>query len=137
MVQPYLYGHDYGDQLLAQIADRLCQYLYDVVMYHSFNQKTVNEKYPCIFRFGGDEFVVLVTAESAGDNEKSVVERLEENIRDKNKKENRNYDICLSMGLVHYDKESKPSIDELISKADRLMYEQKKRKKNQENPKGY
>lgn len=55
--------------------------------------------------------------------------RLQSLIDTKNIQENRKYSLSISMGFSHYDPVYPRSIDELLSSADLLMYEQKKKKK--------
>jgi PleD family two-component response regulator len=47
-----------------------------------------------------------------------------------NNKENRKFRISVSVGCAYYDPEKPTSIDELIAHADKLMYEEKKKKKS-------
>ena len=57
-------------------------------------------------------------------------ERLRENLDRYNKTEpDRKYRLSLSLGAVAYDPEHPVSIDNLMTQADKNMYEEKQRKK--------
>jgi diguanylate cyclase (GGDEF)-like protein len=105
------YGHNEGDQALIDLANLL--------------KKTFRES-DVIARIGGDEFVVL--SESADENDEILMTRLYENIKDYNAKRSRRYNLSISVGATQFDPNYPVSIDELLSKADALMYAQKRRK---------
>jgi PleD family two-component response regulator len=50
---------------------------------------------------------------------------VQENLEVRNARGDRRYKLSLSMGIARYDPEHPCSIDELLARADRLMYEQK------------
>jgi len=54
-----------------------------------------------------------------------LVTRLQENLEARNTRGGRRYKLSLSMGIARYDPEHPCSIDDLLARADRLMYEQK------------
>lgn len=87
-----------------------------------------------IARIGGDEFVVLVSREAV-ENPDIIENRLQQHIDAHNANEDRDYIISMSIGVVYKDPGKPSSIDELISKADALMYEQKKHKRGKGNSK--
>jgi len=105
------HGHNEGDQTLKDFANIL--------------KKTFRES-DIVARIGGDEFVVLL--ESKDENGEIVLTRLDENIKHYNAKKSRHYDLSISVGTTQFDPEHPISIDELLSKADALMYAQKRRK---------
>jgi two-component system, cell cycle response regulator len=108
-------GHNEGDQALIELANIL--------------KKTFRES-DIIARIGGDEFVVL--SESTDENGEILTTRLYENIKDHNAKGSRRYTLSVSVGTTQFDPNHPISIDELLSKADALMYAQKRQKpKNQ------
>ena len=82
-----------------------------------------------IARIGGDEFVVLAI-EAVGTSIKSIAKRLQINLDSHNKKRGHpnNYKLSISMGITRYDPENPCSINELMDRADKLMYEQKNEK---------
>ncbi len=77
-------------------------------------------------RMGGDEFAVL--AVDAAENQEIVFRRLAGQIALHNALPDRRYEISMSIGTTVYDPQSPCSLDVLISRADTLMYEQKKTK---------
>ena len=109
-------GHNEGDQALIHLSQIL--------------KKTFRES-DIIARIGGDEFVVLL--ESDVENDELLITRLYENIKDCNAKGSQSYKLSISVGAAPFDPENPISIDELLSKADTLMYAQK-RKRPKKNP---
>jgi two-component system cell cycle response regulator len=109
-------GHNEGDQALIHLSKIL--------------KKTFRES-DIIARIGGDEFVVLL--ESNVENDEMLITRLYENIKDCNAKGSQTYKLSISVGAAPFDPENPISIDELLSKADALMYAQK-RKRSKKNP---
>jgi len=105
------HGHNEGDQALINLANIL--------------KKTFRES-DIIARIGGDEFVVL--SESTDENGETVLTRLYENIKDYNAKRSQRYTLSISVGTTQFDPKYPISIDELLFKADALMYAQKRRK---------
>ena len=102
-------GHSEGDQALIEVAN---------VLRKKFRESDI------IARIGGDEFVVLAT-ETGRAGSDAIAARLEENLEAINAREGRRYKLSLSMGTAHYDPEHPCSIDELLARADRAMYERK------------
>ncbi len=103
------FGHPEGDQALIEIANALKE---------TFRESDI------IARIGGDEFVVLAI-ETDGAPAEILTARLQENLKARNARGDRRYKLSLSMGIARYDPEHPCSIDELLARADRLMYEQK------------
>jgi len=110
------WGHNEGDQALIALASIL--------------KKTFRES-DIIARMGGDEFVVLF--ESTDENDEMLITRLHENIRDYNAKVSQDYKLSVSVGPAQFDPEYPISIDQLLSKADALMYAQKRKRRKQES----
>jgi len=108
-------GHNQGDQALIAFASIL--------------RKTFRES-DIIARIGGDEFVVLL--ESPDENDEMLITRLYENIRDYNTEVSKDYKLSVSVGPAHFGPEYFISIDELLSKADALMYAQKQKRRKKE-----
>ena len=107
-------GHQEGDRALIDIAQIL--------------KKTFRES-DIIARHGGDEFVILSleTPEFGAD---LLVNRLGEHMHYHNRYESRPYSLSLSMGFARYDPENPMSLHELLVKADSMMYEEKRSRKN-------
>ena len=104
-------GHKEGDRALKDIA-------------HIF-RRSLREA-DIIARIGGDEFAVLLTDTTEPDIEKIIIGHIQNNIQDHNEKEGRQYELLLSIGMSHYNPERPCSIDELMHRADTLMYEDKR-----------
>ncbi len=113
------YGHKTGDNALRETAELL---------------RNTFRKSDIIGRLGGDEFAVLLASKPGTDSEDSVVERFEENIKSVNRQPGKNYLLSISVGVTTYNAKLPCSIEELMSRADNLMYECKKRKKELTEP---
>lgn len=106
-------GHPAGDQALKSTSD---------VLIKSFRESDI------IARIGGDEFVVLAPEDSGSDTE-SLTRRLESRIEHYNAEGKRPFDLSLSIGIASYDPLRPSSIEELLYRADSLMYKHKHEKK--------
>ncbi|HDH53608.1 MAG TPA: PAS domain S-box protein [Nitrospirae bacterium] len=100
-------GHKAGDRALVDIANVLRQ---------TFRSSDI------IARIGGDEFAVLITEPRSDDIENIAVKHLQENLEIHNEQMERDYKVSISMGMAHFDPKHPRSIDELLSRADKLMY---------------
>lgn len=78
-------------------------------------------------RFGGDEFVVAGQFSIAGIQ--IAVQRLEAAVARKNERSTRPFPLSFSVGHVTTDYYSTETLEQMVSKADEAMYEQKKHKK--------
>ncbi|MFQ5814333.1 MAG: PAS domain S-box protein, partial [Anaerolineae bacterium] len=103
------FGHSEGDRALMETAD---------VLEETFRESDI------VARIGGDEFVVLAV-ETNGSPAEVLVHRLQENLEARNARRDRRYELSLSVGLARYDPERPCSIEELLTQADRAMYERK------------
>jgi len=103
-------GHKKGDEALVDAARIL---------------KKVFRGSDIIARIGGDEFAVLALGASK-DYPDALGQRLQHYIDLHNTRKKRGYDISMSIGMAYHDPEKPSTIDELMSRADELMYEQKK-----------
>ncbi len=108
------FGHQEGDRALIDSADILRQ---------TFRESDI------IARIGGDEFVVVPIG-STGEGAEIAISRLYENVERENMNKQRNYTLSFSIGMAYYDPATPYSIDDLLRKADGLMYEEKQKKKN-------
>lgn len=106
-------GHNVGDMALKETADIL--------------RKTFREN-DLIARIGGDEFVVMGVVEREEDKE-DIISRLNNKLLESQKKDEKLFSLSFSIGTVFYDPEKPCRIEDLLEKADKLMYEEKKRKK--------
>jgi diguanylate cyclase (GGDEF)-like protein/PAS domain S-box-containing protein len=103
------YGHKEGDNVLIEAAN---------ILKKSFRDSDI------IARIGGDEFVVLAmeTPEISID---MLTNRLKINLDVYNAKSGKPYMLSFSEGFVRYNPKQPSSIEALLSKADKLMYEHK------------
>jgi len=107
-------GHEKGDQALRETASIL--------------KKTFRES-DIIARIGGDEFAVLSLLDSK--NEAGILtSRLEKTLDVVNRRKTEPYRLSLSVGMACSDPEDPCSIVELLTLADKHMYEQKRPKEN-------
>ena len=104
-------GHQVGDTLIADAADLL---------------RTTFRDADIVARMGGDEFAVLLV--NSGD-EDVIRRRLKDRLATFNQEMQRPYDISISYGMAAYDPAAPCRLDDLLSRADSLMYEQKILKK--------
>jgi diguanylate cyclase (GGDEF)-like protein len=107
-------GHKEGDQALIDVA---------TILKDTFRSSDI------IARMGGDEFAILAI-DTTGIYPEIIMSRLQNQIDTHNKSGNRRYKISISMGTAYYDPDNTCSLDELMSRADTLMYEQKRSKKS-------
>ena len=109
-------GHHEGDRALAKAAE---------IFKDTFRSSDI------LARLGGDEFVVLAAIDSEESTE-SLATRLQEKFTASNASRNRPYDLSISVGLARFDPEAGHSIEDLMARADRAMYEDKRRKRTRE-----
>ncbi|MBI5057372.1 MAG: PAS domain S-box protein [Nitrospirae bacterium] len=106
-------GHITGDQALRDAS---------AVLKKTFRESDI------IARIGGDEFVVLAM-ETPDANPASLTKRLQAHLDEYNAPEGKTFNLSLSIGITYYDPENPSTVDELLYKADTLMYINKKEKK--------
>ncbi|OBJ26679.1 sensor domain-containing diguanylate cyclase [Mycobacterium sp. 1245801.1] len=102
-------GHEVGDKLLRDVAHVL---------------RTIRRESDILARIGGDEFCVMVTEN--GDGTTSLEERLAAAFGNFNKTGDRPYRVSASIGLVRAPVSDTAGVDELLARADELMYAEKK-----------
>jgi diguanylate cyclase (GGDEF)-like protein len=107
------HGHQEGDRALIEMAE---------ILKDTFRESDI------IARIGGDEFVAVPVG-TTGETVNIITDRINRNIELNNAEKARHYRISFSFGIVHYSSDSPVSIDELLSQGDKLMYQQKIRKK--------
>lgn len=107
------FGHAAGSRMIVDAAE---------IFRSSFRDSDI------VARIGGDEFVVLAQDSSAIGAE-AIKNRLEIEIKNFNSKNERPLALSISFGTIHFNAKTDLSIEELISEADKLMYEQKRAKK--------
>ncbi len=111
------YGHKEGDQALIQTARLL--------------KKTFRGS-DIIARMGGDEFAI-VAIEPAASSTEQIAQRFQDNIAQYNATHSKPYELSISIGVVESAPTEMCSIEEMLERADTLMYAQKSaRKKSRE-----
>ena len=78
------------------------------------------------FVMGGDEFI-LVIKETSIEKAKIIWQRINAAFKDVNENEDLLFNISVSHGIVEYSSNENTSLNDLIKKADKKMYEEKKR----------
>jgi two-component system, cell cycle response regulator len=81
-------------------------------------------------RVGGDEFAALVV-DSTEDTIPMFLDRLKRSTVQHSALSGRPFSFLMSVGVAHFDPENPCSMEELISRADTLMYLEKKGKQGQ------
>lgn len=103
-------GHHEGDRALVDIAQ---------ILKDTFRDPDI------IARYGGDEFAVLII-EASRAGAAAMAGRLKENIRLHNSHGGRPYELSLSVGIAHFNPDQPCFVNELLERADRLMYRDKR-----------
>ncbi|MCX6563721.1 MAG: GGDEF domain-containing protein, partial [Candidatus Aminicenantes bacterium] len=106
------FGHHVGDAALIKMAEILRQ---------TFRDSDIKG------RMGGDEFAVF-PIDSKLSGAEIAIGRLEKNIAEFNSANNVPFKLAFSTGVSCFDPEYPSSIEDLIVRADKLMYEQKRQK---------
>lgn len=107
------FGHQEGDRAIIDVAN---------IFKNTFRESDI------VARMGGDEFAVI-GIEAIHVDAEVLAARLQENIERRNKENTRPYKLSISVGVVRYNPENPCSVEELLDQADKLMYEQKRNKK--------
>ncbi len=108
------FGHGEGDRALIDVSN---------ILKETYRESDI------IARIGGDEFVVMPvgTSDSCTD---IILSRLGKNLEAYNSTKNPGYRLSMSLGIAYFDPENPCSVDELLAQGDRMMYEEKKLRKN-------
>lgn len=107
------FGHAAGDKIIIKFANLLTE---------TFRDSDV------IGRLGGDEYVVLVVDATENDID-SLKTRLQNNVDIYNHRSGDQYVISFSMGSIRVGPDSTITVEELLSQADKAMYEHKQRRR--------
>ena len=108
------YGHQEGDSVIKTVADIL---------------KEIYRESDMVARIGDDEFVVVPVGFTESGVE-LINNRLQEKLDEVNSAAGKEYTISISYGLAEYNPESPCSVEDLLAQAEKLMYKQKKEKRN-------
>jgi diguanylate cyclase (GGDEF)-like protein len=109
------FGHHEGDRALVDAAQ---------ILRESFRESDI------IARIGGDEFVVLMT-DKPDISVEILLGRLARNLDTHNRKVTRPYPFSISVGFARFDPKQPLSLNELMVLADKSMYENKLRQREQ------
>lgn len=102
-------GHEGGDRALCDLA---------ALLKKTYRQSDV------LARLGGDEFAVL-TMDGSEEIGRLLMARLQEAVVQHNEAEKRPFCLSISMGVTHYGVSEGERLDDLISRADKVMYDKK------------
>jgi two-component system, cell cycle response regulator len=107
------FGHQEGDRALVQTAD---------ILERTFRASDI------LGRIGGDEFAALAVR---GNDEgvHAIPTRLQKMVGDYNANGKRPYELSISLGSMYFDPKEASSVEDMMNKADRVMYDQKRRKR--------
>ena len=108
------YEHDKGDEYLKTAVHLICR-----IFQHS-----------PVFRIGGDEFCVILQNEDLKNNKELCAEFEAESESVNSKAKNEWEHINVSMGLAMYDADTDKTVEDTVSRADKLMYENKRKRKS-------
>ena len=109
------YGHHEGDHAIIAMSKLLKE---------TFNTHDI------VGRIGGDEFVILCT-----DQDESyidfIINKLNKLCLDYNASSLKPYTLSISIGGIAYNHQAKATLEYLLSKADKLLYDKKRLKKSE------
>ncbi len=109
------FGHSEGNRAIVEAAD---------VLRRCFRQSDL------LARFGGDEFAALTTG--SGDSDDALLRaRIEGAVHAANLTPDRDYAISFSIGLLTCGAQDDAHLEELLERADQLMYHEKRLKADQ------
>ena len=107
------HGHDKGDAYLKTAAKTICGIF----------------KHSPVFRIGGDEFAVVLMGEDYV-NRNALVESFDEAQRATFARQSNEWDrVSVAVGIAVYDPDTDRSIDDVARRADKIMYENKRLRK--------
>ena len=107
-------GHQEGDLVLIDLSGIL--------------KETLRES-DIVARIGGDEFVILAMNCNEISAEK-LITRFEKSLNDYNFQRKRPYTLSMSLGFAYFDPQEPCSLEALLTKADKMMYGNKQKRKN-------
>lgn len=107
------FGHKAGDNAICCMAEIL---------------RIACENHEICCRFGGDEFIVF-GANYTEQQAQNLANRIQENLEKLNQEKRFSYTLAVSLGYHIAVPESNTNIFQLVTTADKIMYEQKKKRK--------
>lgn len=109
-----LYGHKEGDYMICTFVRKAIKCL---------------RKEDVLCRMGGDEFMFICPCCDHKGIE-SICGRIDAELEKENSSNGKDYKIAYSWGALQFDPERHQTVDKFIDEADRIMYENKARKKS-------
>lgn len=106
-------GHKIGDQALVETAN---------VLRATFRKADV------LARLGGDEFAVLAV-ETDEEKARTMTLRLQEMIAEHNQRPEKLFSLSMSTGIAQFDPANPTTVEKLLERADKRMYEMKQEMK--------
>lgn len=100
------FGHAEGDAVLIATAN---------ILRRTFRESDI------IARYGGDEFLILVT-DAAYDDKERIYERIHQYVEEVNESKLMNCVISLSLGVVPFEPNRDLNLDNLVAEADKALY---------------
>lgn len=110
------FGHSEGDRAIRLISNVL--------------ESVVDRNDSRAYRFGGDEFVILLSKEAIYDAD-NIIRMIDFRLEKKNNDEILPYILSVSSGYEAYDEENDSSISDVLARADDKMYKDKKIRKGE------
>ena len=105
------YGHHLGDQVLIEVANRL---------------RNAVRRSDTVSRFGGDEFVILATDLRDEQDLEKFIAKIRSSLNDTAQISGHSIPISASLGAVLASLSDIDSFAELLTAADKIMYEEKR-----------
>ena len=108
-----LYGHDKGDIYLKSACNLICKVF----------------KSSPVFRIGGDEFAAILRGKDFKNREELANAFMEQSAEITAQAENPWEQVRVAMGVAVYDPGSDTSVEDVIRRADKMMYDNKRERK--------
>lgn len=106
------FGHQAGDQALVQAAE---------ILERTFRASDI------LARIGGDEFAALAVRGS-DEAVQAIPQRLQKIVAEHNAAKPRPYPLSISTGAMYFDPRQELSVEDMMTKADHVMYQHKRLK---------
>ena len=111
------FGHDKGDVYLETASRVIC---------HTFKRSPV-------FRIGGDEFAVILSKDDYTEREE-LISQFEESCKRVNAENGNKWEqVHISMGFADYDPLGDSDVSDVVRRADKVMYKNKRQRKKAKN----
>jgi len=110
------FGHKEGDAAIVETAQ---------ILRESFRNADL------VARMSGDEFAILLTGGQAEFDGEKLDQRLQEIVEKHNARNSRHYKISVSAGFASFEAAGTDALEERLHRADTMMYEQKRRRRDQ------